>query len=100
MTTESKVQVGVSSDYLDTTEITQSDGQPAHREAVFIADPMVTAARAKVKNPYEYDEYHAMVLDPRTDMLVDIMRNTLKELEVMNLQLSLITGQAFSREDL
>jgi hypothetical protein len=49
--TEGFLPVGVSHKNLDTTVITQSDGStPAHREAVFLADPENTDARGKVTN--------------------------------------------------
>ena len=48
--TEGKIHVGGTLEDLDTTVVTQTDGGPAHREAVFVADPETLAARQKVTN--------------------------------------------------
>lgn len=46
--TEGKIQVTPTDKYLDTSVVTQSDGEKAHRENVCISDPEVLAARANV----------------------------------------------------
>jgi hypothetical protein len=50
MATEGKLQVGVKDEYLDTVEVTQTDGQVTHREMVSVGDPDTLAARAAVSN--------------------------------------------------
>lgn len=48
---EDRIQVGISDEYLDTTKIVQDEtGLFAHREAVFVADPVDPTAKTNVRN--------------------------------------------------
>jgi len=60
--TEGKILVGGTQDHLDTTEVTQTDGTVAQREAVVVADPETLAARAKVTNADDEEALIAILL--------------------------------------
>ena len=81
--TEGFLPVGVSGKQLDTTVITQSDGStPAHREAVFLADPENTNARGKVTNAVpgstDYGPVTRPILDGQSLGEGDITGETLR----------------------
>lgn len=47
--TESRIQVGMSQEYLETTKITNDVGE-VHREGVFLGDPLDEEAKTKIRN--------------------------------------------------
>ncbi len=49
---ESFLQVGVKTEYLDTTKVTQTDGTEVHREAVVLTDPENLDLRARVSTTF------------------------------------------------
>jgi hypothetical protein len=69
-TEEGRLQVGISTEFLDTTIVEQSDGSEAHREGVFIGDPETTAARAAVNKGALTTDYGGVTRDP---LMVDLV---------------------------
>lgn len=62
---EGTLPVGTTGDLLDTTIVTQDSALVAHREAVFLADPEIAAARAAVRNATPVANDYGLVVRPR-----------------------------------
>ncbi len=90
--TEGTLPVGNTGEKLDTTVITQDDGTEAHREGVFIGDPVEAAARVAVSLQGLNTNYGVTTVDPRAGDILRVMGSVLTELRLMNRHLNQITG--------
>lgn len=63
MTIESNIPVNGTDKLLDTTEVTQANGDVTDREVIVLADPMDNAARLKVEKDPNTDDYKIEVRD-------------------------------------
>lgn len=67
MTTEGRLPVGVSGEFLSTSIVTDSEGVKTHREAVVITDPDALDARANVRAAaavHSVNDYAALAMPP------------------------------------
>lgn len=93
--TEGLLPVGTTLKNLDTTIVEQTDGTPAHREAVVIADPVDNDARVSL---VAVDgEYKVPVVDSAGNLHAqtaqeELLQKIVGELKVMNFHLSNMTG--------
>lgn len=91
---EATLPVGTTDKLLDTTEITQEDGTKAHREAVFIADPVDTRRRANVVRTRRSllktdvrNTYAVATADAQARRTASTLEAILDQLQVMNMHL-------------
>lgn len=84
---EGLLQVGTTGDYLDTAEIKQTDGTPAHRENVVIASPTDNDARIEPEKPENHPDYHIPTEDPHTEAINDTLHEILDEMKLTNILL-------------
>ncbi len=98
---EAFLPVGVTTEKLDTTKITQTDGTIAHREAVFLASPMTNDARIEPE-PFDVGRGKLFSL-PTTGVelrsLVDLIGQLLNEQRLTNLHMSRLTGEPLTIDD-
>ena len=98
---EAFLPVGVTTEKLDTTKVTQKDGTVVHREAVFLASPSVNDGRIEPE-PFNIGSGKLFSL-PTTGVelrsLVDLMGRLLDEQRLTNLHLSRLTGEPLTIDD-
>lgn len=98
--TEGTLPVGGTPDFLDTTIVTNSTDVDVHREAVVITDPETLSGRANVKIESDVRDAGLGVHDTGLYTVVEVMREVLSELRVMNFHLSLINDTTISKDDI
>lgn len=91
---EDSLPVGITTERLDTTKVTQTDGTVTHREAVVITDPLEILRRANVirstptlRKTDEKNEYAAAVADIRMNRLISAVETLVEQNETIILHL-------------
>ena len=99
---ESTLPVGTTDKLLDTTEITQEDGTKAHREAVFIADPIYSDRRVQLGafNFGRETRYAASVTGMELKLLCEGMERLIEGQRLSNLLLNRLIGENLTIDDL
>ncbi len=92
MIKEGRLKVGVTDDFLDTTEVTQTDGTKAQREAVVITDPEILAARAGVAKFAGFPDYGAVVRDAKGSEMLSLLEEIRDEIKGLRENLNSMTG--------
>ena len=94
---EDSLPVGITTERLDTTKVTQADGTVVHREGVFIGDPEKPGHRANVltrgpapslHDPAQF-QHDIGVSDYRLQVLEGVLTEILAEMKIMNFHLQL-----------
>lgn len=99
---EGRLPVGTTSENLDTTKVTQTDGTTVHREAVVITGPDDLAKRI---DPEGFDvglgtKYAMPITGVELKSLCNQMDQLIESQRLTNLYLSRLVGEALTTEDL
>lgn len=86
-----QLPVGDTGEFLDTVEVTGTDGVDVHREGVFVGDPADIDARAAVGKRALSTEYGLQVNDPRLDDVLICLGHAVSELKAIREHLNQIT---------
>ena len=99
---ESSLPVAPTDQLLDTTEITQADGTKAHREGIFVGDPIEASQRVQLQ-AYQFankTRYAAAVTSFELRNLCNLMSVLITEQRLTNTFLSRLVGEELTTDDL